>query len=184
MRIGSDQKIFLNINPLTISDPNFVRGETAYLISQNGLTQSNIVFEITEQTDLRSLPNFKRTLVHYRSQGYMVAIDDAGAGFSSLQAIAQVRPDYIKIDMSLVRGVDGDPVKKALMETFVTFADRIGCFIIAEGIETENELRTLVKIGVHYGQGYYLARPANPRPEPNPDLCHQGRVNNRLSLRA
>lgn len=169
--IGRDQKVFLNINPLTICDQNFVKGETAIIIQQNGLIQSNIVFEITEQADLRSLPHFKRTLEHYRGQGYLVAIDDMGAGFSSLQGIAQVRPDYIKIDMSLVRGVDNDPVKRALIETFVTFADRIGCYIIAEGIETENELITLIKTGVHYGQGYYLGRPVYPKSVPDNELC-------------
>lgn len=169
--IGFDQKVFLNINPLTISDPSFVRGETAKIIEETGLRQRNIVFEITEQADLRSLPRFKRTLEHYRGQGYMVAIDDAGAGFSSLQAIAQVRPEYIKIDMSLVRGVDTDPVKRAMLETFVTFADKIGSFIIAEGIETENEFRALIKMGVHYGQGYYLGRPAYPRSMPDTDIC-------------
>ncbi|MFZ5645744.1 MAG: GGDEF domain-containing protein [Bacillota bacterium] len=168
--IGRDQKIFININPLTISDPSFVKGETINLVKENGLNQRNIVFEITEQADIRNLPNFKRTLEHYRGQGYMVAIDDAGAGFSSLQAIAQVRPDFIKIDMSLVRDVDSDPVKKAMMETFVNFAEKIGSFIIAEGIETENELRALVKMGVHYGQGYLLSRPAYPKPVPSSEL--------------
>ncbi len=169
--IGTDQKIFLNINPLTICDPNFVKGETLNLIRQNGLNQKNIVFEITEQADMRNMPHFKRTLEHYRDQGYMVAIDDTGAGFSSLQAIAQVRPDYIKIDMSLVRGVDEDPVKRALMETFVAFSEKINCCIIAEGIETENELKALVGMGVHYGQGYHLARPAFPKSAPSNELC-------------
>jgi len=170
-RVGREQKLFLNINPLTISDSSFVKGETVKVIQESGLNQRNIVFEITEQADLRDLPHLTRTLEHYRGQGYMVAIDDMGAGFSSLQGIAQVRPDYIKIDISLVRGVEGDPVKTALMETFVTFAEKIGCFIIAEGIETENELRALVKMGVHYGQGYYLARPAYPKPLPESELC-------------
>lgn len=170
-RINQEQKIFLNINPLTICDHNFVKGETLNFIREAGLNQRNIVFEITEQADLRNLPHFKRTLEHYRSQGYMVAIDDAGAGFSSLQAIAEVRPDYIKMDISLVRGVEGDPVKRALLETFVTFAEKIGSFIIAEGIETENELRALINMGVHYGQGYYLGRPVYPKMMPKAELC-------------
>lgn len=170
-RIKQEQKIFININPLTICDSNFVKGETLNFIKQAGLNQRNIVFEITEQADLRNLPHFKRTLEHYRSQGYMVAIDDAGAGFSSLQAIAQVRPDFIKMDISLVRGIESDPVKKALLETFVTFAEKIGSFIIAEGIETENELKTLINMGVHYGQGYYLGRPVFPRDMPKAELC-------------
>ncbi|KJS14885.1 MAG: hypothetical protein VR69_15495 [Peptococcaceae bacterium BRH_c4b] len=170
-QIKQEQKIFLNINPLTICDTNFVKGETLNFIKQAGLNQRNIVFEITEQADIRNLPHFKRTLEHYRNQGYMVAIDDAGAGFSSLQAIAQIRPDFIKMDISLVQGVEGDPVKRALLETFVTFAEKIGSFIIAEGIETENELRALINMGVHYGQGYYLGRPVYPRIMPKVELC-------------
>jgi EAL domain-containing protein (putative c-di-GMP-specific phosphodiesterase class I)/GGDEF domain-containing protein/CBS domain-containing protein len=170
-QIKQEQKIFLNINPLTICDTHFVKGETLQFIKQAGLNQRNIVFEITEQADIRNLPHFKRTLEHYRSQGYMVAIDDAGAGFSSLQAIAQVRPDFIKMDISLVRGVESDPVKRALLETFVTFAEKIGSFIIAEGIETENEMRALINMGVHYGQGYYLGRPVYPRTMPKVELC-------------
>ncbi|GBF33238.1 EAL domain/GGDEF domain protein [Desulfocucumis palustris] len=168
---GQEQKIFININPLTINDSNFVKGETINFIKQAGLSHRNIVFEITEQADLRNLPHFKRTLEHYRNQGYLVAIDDAGAGFSSLQAIAQIRPDFIKMDMSLVRNVEIDPVKRALLETFVTFAEKIGSFIIAEGIETENELRALINMGVHYGQGYYLGRPVYPKVMPRPELC-------------
>ncbi len=169
--ISSEQKIFLNINPLTINDPSFVGGETLGFIKDAGLNQRNIIFEITEQADLRNLPHFKRTLEYYRSQGYLVAIDDAGAGFSSLQAIAQIRPDYIKMDISLVHGVENDPVKRALLETFVTFAEKIGSFIIAEGIETENELRALVNMGIHYGQGYYLCRPVFPKALPGAELC-------------
>lgn len=169
--ISRDQKIFLNIHPHTINDKNFVKGETLEIIKKCRLNQSNIVFEITEQADVNNIPEFKKTLEHYRGQGYMVAIDDVGAGFSSLQSIAKIRPDFIKMDMSLVHGVDSDPVKKALLETFVTLADKIGCSIIAEGIETESQLNALIKMGVHYGQGFFLGRPVSPKAYPAAELC-------------
>jgi CBS domain-containing protein len=92
-----------------------------------------------------------------------VAVDDVGCGFSNLQSIAEIRPDYIKIDMSLVRGIHKDGVKTALMETFVTFAAKIGCEIIAEGIEEEADLALLAEIGVHYGQGYFFGRPVSTK---------------------
>jgi EAL domain-containing protein (putative c-di-GMP-specific phosphodiesterase class I)/GGDEF domain-containing protein len=161
--LGPDQKLFLNIHPRIISDPNFVRGETMRLIGEMGLKPSNIVFEITERYCIKDFPNFNKTLEHYRSQGYMVAVDDVGSGFSSLQSIAEIRPDFIKIDMSLVRDINLNYVKRTLLETFITFAEKIGCAIIAEGIETGEELTTLVNIGTHYGQGYFLGRPSFPK---------------------
>jgi len=158
-----DHKLFLNIHPRTISDPNFVRGETLKLIREVGLKPRNIVFEITERHSINDFACFNKTLEHYRSQGFLVAVDDAGSGFSCLQSIAEIRPDFIKIDISLVKGIHINPVKRALLETFVTFAEKIGCSIIAEGIEEEEELNTLASMGVHYGQGYFLGRPVYPK---------------------
>jgi CBS domain-containing protein len=87
-------------------------------------------------------------------------VDDAGAGYSSLESIAEICPDFIKLDMSLIRYIDTDSIKQALLETFVQFADKVKCSIIAEGIETERELQTLIELGVEYGQGYYVGKPA------------------------
>lgn len=165
---GDNHKLFLNIHPYTVNDPNFVKGETLKLLGESTLSTSNLVFEITERQSIHDFGQFNKTLSHYRGQGYQVAVDDAGAGFSSLQTIAEIRPEYIKIDASLVRDISTNRVKQALLETFVTFAEKIGCRIIAEGIETEEELITLHSIGVHFGQGYYLARPAFPKPEVSP----------------
>lgn len=111
-----------------------------------------------------------RTLEHYRSQGYQVAVDDVGAGFSGLYSIAEIRPDFIKIDMSLIRNIDSNPARQAVVESLVTLAGKINCRVIAEGIETQNELNTLLALGVHYGQGYYLARPAFPKPNVSPEV--------------
>ncbi len=159
-----NQKLFLNIHPYTVNDPQFVAGETRRLLRDNHFSEANLVFEITERQSIQDFGQFNKTLAHYRRQGYRVAVDDAGAGFSSLQVIAEVRPEFIKIDSSLVRDIHTNRVRQALLETFVIFAQKIGCSIIAEGIETEEELTTLYSIGVHYGQGYYLGRPAFPKP--------------------
>ncbi|MBM7867550.1 EAL domain-containing protein [Heliobacterium gestii] len=154
-----DQLLFLNISPSVVKDPEFAQGNTRRLIAEYGLRPHNIVFEITERTAIHDFGSFRRTLQHYRKQGFQVAVDDAGAGYSSLQAIAELQPDYIKIDMSLVRDIDASPIKQALMETFVTFGRKIGAKIVAEGIETEKELRFLSQIGVDIGQGYFIGRP-------------------------
>jgi EAL domain-containing protein (putative c-di-GMP-specific phosphodiesterase class I)/GGDEF domain-containing protein len=159
------QKLFLNIHPKTMADPEFTPGKTLELMEKAGLTPDDIVFEITERHSVQEFDLFYRTLDHYRSQGFRVAVDDAGAGYAGLTLIAQLQPEYIKLDKSLIDRIHKDPVKRALVETTVTFADKIGARIIAEGIETKAQTLCLKDIGVHCGQGYFLARPAAPKPE-------------------
>ena len=166
-KVLPEEKLFLNIHPRTLTDPQFSPGETARLIKDYGFIPENIVFEITERHSIAEFTLFHRTLDHYRKQGYLVAVDDVGTGFSGLSSIAEIRPDFIKVDMSLIRGIDANPVKRALLETLVNFSDKIGSGIIAEGIETETELSSIVSMGVHYGQGFYLAKPRFPKPTPS-----------------
>ncbi|MDH7574094.1 MAG: EAL domain-containing protein, partial [Clostridia bacterium] len=168
--LAPSQKLFLNLHPRTISDPNFVRGETIKWVEAMGLRPQNIVFEITERHRIEDFLLFNRTLEHYRSQGYLVAVDDAGSGFSSLKTVAEVRPDFIKIDRSLIKQIHLDSLKRALLETLTAFAEKIGSAIIAEGIETEEDLTTLVLTGVHFGQGFFLGRPQYPKPLPEPTV--------------
>lgn len=157
-------KLFLNINPRIMNDPDFSPGQTRELIADQGLTPRSVVFELTERTAIRDFAAFRKALQHYRNQGFLVAIDDTGAGYSSLQAIAELAPDYIKIDRSLIHGLEGNPVKRALVETFVTLAGKINSRLIAEGLETAAELTALAELGVEYAQGFFLARPGFPPP--------------------
>jgi hypothetical protein len=98
----------------------------------------------------------------------LVAVDDAGAGYAGLQQLMRVQPDLIKLDRSLVQDVDTDPAKQALVDSFVRFARRTGAQVVAEGIETEEELRALADLDVNYGQGYFLAKPGPPWPTVSP----------------
>ncbi|WP_419787997.1 GGDEF domain-containing protein [Pseudodesulfovibrio sp.] len=164
-KIEDDQKLFLNINPKTMADPEFTTGNTLSLMESAGLTPDNIVFEITERHSVQEFALFYRTLDHYRSQGFKIAVDDAGAGYSGLTTIAELQPEYIKLDQSLIANIHKDPVKRALVETTTTFADKIGAQIIAEGIEHKAQAVCLKEIGVHCGQGFFLARPASPKPD-------------------
>lgn len=163
--LAAGQRLFLNIHPRTVVDPAFTPGKTLDLLEAYGLSPDNIVLEITERHSIKDFTSFHKTLDHYRSQGFRIAVDDAGTGYSGLSTIAVLQPEFIKVDMSLVRDVDKDPVRRALMETMVSLADRIGSEIIAEGIESKSEASTLIDIGVHYGQGYFLSRPHYPKPE-------------------
>lgn len=152
------QKLFINLDPRAIDDPYLLRGEVFSQIEQFGLNPHNIVLEITERHAISNYAVFRKIIEEYRKKGYLIAVDDAGAGYSSLESITEIYPDFIKLDMSLIRNVDVDPIKQALLETFVQFANKVGCKIIAEGIETQRELETLMEVGVAYGQGYYLGR--------------------------
>ena len=118
-----------------------------------------IVLEMTEHARVDDYVALRRALACMRATGVRLAIDDAGAGFASLQHVLQLSPDIIKPDMSLTRGVDTDPARRALAAALIFFAREIDCQIIAEGIETEAELETLKLLGVTRGQGYFLGRP-------------------------
>ncbi|TIH18586.1 GGDEF domain-containing protein [Marinifilum sp. JC120] len=158
-------KLFLNIHPRTIVDPNFTTGETKRLLEKWGLKPGNIVFEITERHSVKDFTTFRKTLDHYRNQGYLVAIDDAGTGYSGLTSIAEIKPDYIKMDKSFVDNIETNQVNRALIDTFTDFAEKIGGKLIVEGVETQEQALTLVDMGVHLGQGYFFARPQREKPQ-------------------
>jgi EAL domain-containing protein (putative c-di-GMP-specific phosphodiesterase class I) len=119
-----------------------------------------IVVEITEHERVEDYAMLLGALDHLRSLGARIAIDDAGAGFASLRHTLQLSPDMVKVDISLTRDIDKDRAKRALASALISFADEMGMSIIAEGIETKSELETLLELGVAFGQGFYLAKPA------------------------
>lgn len=164
LRLGSDQKLFINVMAQIMEDPRFSPGRTISLLEEHHLSPRQVVFEITERNSIEDYPSVKRALEHYRSQGYRIAIDDVGAGYSSLQSIVELRPDYMKVDRSIIQHIHNDDVKEHILTTLQEVAGKIGSELIAEGIETGEELDKLVKMGVPYAQGYWLGRPA-PFPE-------------------
>lgn len=154
-----DTLLFINIDPDIIKEPSFRDGMTLEFLRLFNLKPENIVFEITENTAISDYEAFRDILHHYRSQGYSIAIDDVGAGYSGLKMIMETVPKYIKIDMDLIRDIDITPFKKAMIKALVSFGNDTGVKLIAEGIETKSELSVLLELGVDYGQGYVLGRP-------------------------
>ncbi|SHI17865.1 diguanylate cyclase (GGDEF) domain-containing protein [Sporobacter termitidis DSM 10068] len=152
-------QLFLNVNPHVIHDDKFKQGFTKEYLQAFNIDPSYIYFEISEKNAVGDLPGFKKTIEHYKTQNYKIAIDDAGAGYSGLNLITDVHPHYIKLDMKLVRDIDRDAYKKSLVKSLYDFCCLTDVALIAEGIETEAELRALIEIGVHYGQGYYIQYP-------------------------
>ena len=159
--IDNDKLLFINVDPDVIKAPEFKRGLTKEYLSSLGGEEKSIVFEITERTAISDYDAFYQILENYRNQGYQIAIDDVGAGYSGMKTINEIRPNYIKIDMDLIRNIDKDAFKQALLKAFVDTSRITNIKIIAEGIETKEELKTLIVLGVHAGQGYYLKKPSD-----------------------
>ncbi|HET9460142.1 MAG TPA: EAL domain-containing protein [Sphingomicrobium sp.] len=123
-----------------------------------------LILEITEHKAVGCYQALRDSLAPLRSRGLRLAIDDAGAGYSSFRHILELRPDIIKLDMSLCRGLERDSAKRALVSSLLSFSRAVGCEIVAEGVETEAELASLRRIGIMIAQGHLLARPARPVP--------------------
>ncbi|HEY3209625.1 MAG TPA: EAL domain-containing protein [Actinomycetota bacterium] len=127
-----------------------------------------IVVEVTEHARVADYAELLGALDDFRSEGGRLAIDDAGAGFASFRHVVVMLPDIIKLDMSLTRGIDKDRGRRALASAMISFASEIGSTIIAEGIETAEELEALRTLGVGFGQGFYLAQPRRLVPGDDP----------------
>jgi diguanylate cyclase (GGDEF)-like protein len=144
----------LNLSPSTLRAPE------VQAVLPDDLT--GLVIEVTEHELATDDAALAADLAALRARGARVAVDDAGAGYAGLQQLMRVAPDLIKLDRSLVQNIHEDPAKQALVDSFVRFGRRTGAQVVAEGIETEEELRVLADLDVTYGQGYFLAKPGPP----------------------
>ncbi len=157
--IHNDQHLFINVHPLSLGDPNFTAETAAREVRTCGLEPGNVILEFTERHGFQDIQYLVKTLEGFRSAGFHIAVDDVGTGPSSLRLISQLRPDYIKIDVSVVENIDADPFRRVMVESLAYLAERIQARLIAVGIETETEFSSLVSMGIFGGQGNYLAPP-------------------------
>ena len=154
--LKADHLLFLNIDTSEIELDAFKKLE---FLTGSEVRPSQICFEITERTCIKSFTILLSQFDYFRSQGIRVVIDDVGAGYSSLKAIAELKPEFLKIDMSLVRGVDSDNVKSIIISTILDLGEGTESKVVAEGVETEREYDKLLSLGVMYGQGYLFGKP-------------------------
>jgi EAL domain-containing protein (putative c-di-GMP-specific phosphodiesterase class I) len=165
---------------INLSAPVLLEGETLAMLEQaserlaDGL--HGLIVEITEETLVQGDMQLLDAIEPLRARGAQLAVDDMGAGYSGLRQITTVRPGYLKLDRSLVSGIDGDGdgERAALVAALAGYSQRVGCLLIAEGIETPDELALLRDLGVPLIQGYYLARPGAPWPEVSAALATSG----------
>lgn len=176
-----EKLLFLNVDPNVIRDHKFKRGFTKENLEKRGIDPKSIVLELTERSAIKCYDDFKKILKHYTDQGYLMAIDDAGSGYSGLKTMYEVYPSYLKIDMDFIRDIQKDPFKKAIVKSLVDIAKIVKIKTVAEGIEKEEELRTLIRLGVDYGQGYYIQRPQKDN-QPIKDYVIQNIQNEHLLI--
>jgi diguanylate cyclase (GGDEF)-like protein len=156
--------LFLNVSPETLTHPSFKNGQTLEYLRAIELDPARVVIEITENQPTFDFEAMRSALLHYRAMGFKIAIDDLGEGFSSLRLWSELRPEYIKVDMHFVQGVDSDPIKLQFLKSIQSIAESCGTHVIAEGVETEAELRVIRDLGIAHGQGYFIARPSPTPP--------------------
>lgn len=170
---GLAGKLFINVSPQCLQDPALLNGDTLRLLRDLGVPPSRVVLEITENQKITDFAEVRDLLAHYRGLGHDIAIDDLGEGFSNLRMWTELHPQYVKIDRHFINGIGDDALKFQMVRSIHGLAEACSAHIIAEGIETEAEFRTLRDLGIAYGQGYFIAGPQE-RPGASPEPCVSG----------
>jgi EAL domain-containing protein (putative c-di-GMP-specific phosphodiesterase class I)/ActR/RegA family two-component response regulator len=152
-QLPDDTYLSVNVSPRTALDPRLTESIRP--------RAARIVLELTEHAPVDQYDHLLAAMAELRNAGMRIAVDDAGSGYASLQHILRLSPDIIKLDIELIRGINTDPARQSLAAALVLFGDKIGATITAEGIETDDELHTLRRLHVPYGQGYHLGRPGH-----------------------
>ncbi len=159
LKLGLPGKLFLNVSPECLLDRGVEQGETLGFIRELGIGPERVIIELTENQPTYDYNLLREAVTHYRSMGFKIAIDDLGEGFSSLRLWSELRPEFVKIDMHFIQGINQDPVKLQFVRSIQEIAQNSESLVIAEGIETLAELEVIRDLGIACGQGYYIARP-------------------------
>jgi EAL domain-containing protein (putative c-di-GMP-specific phosphodiesterase class I) len=152
-------KLFLNVRPTTIHDPQFKADALERTLALCKLRPSDVVFEISEQESIDNFEMFREVRDSYGKLGFQIALDDTGSGYSSLEAVMELAPEFIKVDRAFVTRIDEDPARQELLRALQSLAQRLGARIIGEGLDTLEELETLGRLGIPFGQGWLFGKP-------------------------
>lgn len=171
-----DTKLSINFMPNAVYEPAACIRATLAAAARVNFDPRRLMFEFTENERITDTGHVQHIVDSYRRMGFTTAIDDFGAGYAGLGLLATFQPDLIKIDMDLIRGVDGSAARRAVVRSIVGLATELGITVLAEGIETEAELTTLAGAGIDLFQGYYFARPELENLRLAPDMPHLTRI--------
>ena len=161
-------KLFINIRPSSFHDPNFQLDALQRTLDRCGLAPSDVVFEISEQESIENYEIFREARDAYGKLGFQFALDDTGAGYASLEAVAELTPEFIKVDRVFVHGIDQDPVRQMILRALQSLARELDSRIIGEGLDTLEELRMLDTLGIPFGQGWLFGKPSPLRADGEP----------------
>ena len=166
-RLDPNYLVFINTLPITFRDPEFHGKLMIDFLEGNRLSPSRIVLEITERLAIENYSLFLEAIHYFTDIGFEVAVDDMGAGYSGLEKIVHLKPNYLKFDLMLVRDIHTSFVKREMIKAMLSLASNVDVRVIAEGIETREELETLLDLGIEYGQGFYFAKGEHEPPPPS-----------------
>ena len=152
--------LFVNICPEAMMDPSHMAGITDEIAEECGISRDKIILEITEESAIYNYDMFTQAISCYKERGYKIAIDDFGAGHGGLKMLSIIEPNFVKIDRHFISNIDKAIIKSNLVDSISTACHRMGIKVIAEGIETEEELKVVLNMGIDLLQGYYLCRPS------------------------
>jgi EAL domain-containing protein (putative c-di-GMP-specific phosphodiesterase class I) len=156
---GEPLRVSVNVSAVQLRAPGFP-GQVADALERTGLAPSRLTLELTESVVVDDVQSVTETFAELRTLGVLIAVDDFGTGFSSLASLAELPIDALKLDRSFIAAMDDGGPREALVAGVISLADRLGLPIVAEGIETPEQLATLRRLGCAYAQGYHLGRPA------------------------
>ncbi|MEH2312932.1 MAG: EAL domain-containing protein [Nostoc sp.] len=153
-------QIFINFAPTALYDPAFCLRSTLEAIDQAGISHERVVFEVVESDNFQDLDHLKTVLKYYRDAGFLVALDDLGSGYSSLNLLHQLRPDFIKLDIELIQDVHQNLYKASITEKLLEITQKLNIQSVVEGIECIEELNWLRERGATFAQGYLIGKPS------------------------
>ena len=160
-RHGIEKNIFVNFNATSIYDPAYCLRSTMEAVEEAGIPPGRIVFEVTDSEEIKDTVHLGNIIDYYREGGFGVALDDLGTGYGSLDLLAELTPDFVKLDMGLVSRAVGVPYKASIARELIELAKDLGVIVIAEGVETEDQYRWVTAHEVDYAQGHFFARPSS-----------------------
>ncbi|MED0656163.1 EAL domain-containing protein [Anoxybacillus ayderensis] len=159
-KIKKGIKSFINFLPSTIYNPEFCLRHTFSIVEQYNVAPEDLVFEVVETEKIVDIDHLKNVFATYKRSGMKVALDDVGAGFSTIDMLTLLQPDYVKIDRHYIQNCDKEEEKQAFLKEVTRIANTLGIHVLAEGIERKEELDYCREIGIPFAQGYYIGKPS------------------------
>ncbi|MFB6260321.1 MAG: GGDEF domain-containing protein, partial [Thiohalorhabdaceae bacterium] len=160
-RQGLPGRLFLNVSPEVLLDPGFRSGHTVRFLESAGMGPDQVVIELTEHHPIQDFQMMREAVAHYRGMGFAIAIDDLGAGYAGLRQWSELDPDFVKIDRHFIQDLPSSPAKRQFVQSIGGIAQGLACRVVAEGVETHEELKEIRHLGIPLAQGYLFGRPSS-----------------------